>query len=349
MPNWRQSTKNTKVELYSEATLKNDSGSCAVFTEQGSSASQMTAAKVMDIISRLPGCAGTSSWCSICLYPGNNGGCTQIIAKFQNRNVQTFGFVYHDTSGPKSLSSMEDPVVPLERNLYGHLLVGLFVGKAIWENPIAAPFGRRFPIGNAYSYTVKKKGGWKETKHWSDVESTQQRSWFGRTNIFLWSCIPGMYSTTMWNKQRYCWQLQNHVWITHFRGENWKNYHARKIFVFLRGPTIWKVMPRSVWRDIVSWQTGRLNNSTKYLHHALMTITSKRKNWNLLENCQKVCSHLVLKCLYLARIGRPDILWSANKLARSITNWTKACDKRLNRLISYIQHTCEYKQLLSCG
>ena len=32
-------------------------GSYAVFTEQGSSASQMTAAKVMDIISRLPGCA----------------------------------------------------------------------------------------------------------------------------------------------------------------------------------------------------------------------------------------------------------------------------------------------------
>ena len=31
--------------------VKNDSGSYAVFTEQGSSASQMTAAKVMDIIS----------------------------------------------------------------------------------------------------------------------------------------------------------------------------------------------------------------------------------------------------------------------------------------------------------
>ena len=37
-------------------SVKYDSGSCAVFTEQGSSASQMTAAKVMDIKSRLPGC-----------------------------------------------------------------------------------------------------------------------------------------------------------------------------------------------------------------------------------------------------------------------------------------------------
>ena len=36
--------------------VKDNSGSYAVFTEQGSSASQMTAAKIMDIISSLPGC-----------------------------------------------------------------------------------------------------------------------------------------------------------------------------------------------------------------------------------------------------------------------------------------------------
>ena len=41
--------------------VKDDSGSYAVFTEQGSSASQMTAAKVMDVKSRLPGCAGQAA------------------------------------------------------------------------------------------------------------------------------------------------------------------------------------------------------------------------------------------------------------------------------------------------
>ena len=41
--------------------MKDDSGSYAAFTEQGSSASQMTAAKIMDIISRLPGCAGQAA------------------------------------------------------------------------------------------------------------------------------------------------------------------------------------------------------------------------------------------------------------------------------------------------
>ena len=38
--------------------VKDNSGAYAVFTEQGSSASQKAAAKIMDIISRLPGCDG---------------------------------------------------------------------------------------------------------------------------------------------------------------------------------------------------------------------------------------------------------------------------------------------------
>ena len=41
--------------------VKDNSGSYAVFTEQGSSASQMAAAKIMDIISRLLGCDGQAA------------------------------------------------------------------------------------------------------------------------------------------------------------------------------------------------------------------------------------------------------------------------------------------------
>ena len=41
--------------------MKDDSGPYAVFAEQGSSVSQMTAAKVMDIIARPPGCAGQAA------------------------------------------------------------------------------------------------------------------------------------------------------------------------------------------------------------------------------------------------------------------------------------------------
>ena len=45
----------------SRSIVKDDSGAYAVFTEQGSSASQMTAAKVMDVIARLPDCDGQAA------------------------------------------------------------------------------------------------------------------------------------------------------------------------------------------------------------------------------------------------------------------------------------------------
>ena len=50
---------------------------------------------------------------------------------------------------------------------------------------------------------------------------------------------------------------------------------------------------------------------------------------------------IVLKCLWIARLTRLDIMWTVNYLARNVTKWTKACDKRLLRLISYINCTSD--------
>ena len=79
--------------------VKDDSGSCAVFTEQGPSGSQVTAAKVMDIISRLLGCVGQATDAVSACTQVIMRGCTQNSEKFQKRNVQTFGSVFHDTNG----------------------------------------------------------------------------------------------------------------------------------------------------------------------------------------------------------------------------------------------------------
>ena len=105
---------------------------------------------------------------------------------------------------------------------------------------------------------------------------------------------------------------------------------------------------KNVRSDVVSWRTKRLNNSAKLQFHALMTIYSTNTNWELLENCEKIYSPIVLTCLYLARFGRPDIPWSVIKFARAVTKSTRGCDKRLVRLISYIHHT-HFKQQCHVG
>ena len=107
--------------------VRDDSGSYAVFTEQGSSASQMTAAKIMDILSRLPGCDGQAA--------DAVSACTQVkkedaprLLKIPKSECPDIWIRLPRHKWPKSWSSMEDPVVPLERNLYGHPLAGL-----LWE------------------------------------------------------------------------------------------------------------------------------------------------------------------------------------------------------------------------
>ena len=62
--------------------------------------------------------------------------------------------------------------------------------------------------------------------------------------------------------------------------------------------------------------------------HQLQAADSTTKG-----SLEPIASRVVLKILYTARLGRPDTLWSVNTLARKVTKWNKACDKRLHRLI----------------
>ena len=120
--------------------VKDASGSCAVFTEQGSSASQVTAAIVMDIISRLPGCSEQAAD-AVSAYTKVRMEDAPTLLKIPKSECPEIWIRVPKHKWPTSWSSMEDPVIPLERNLYGHPLAGLLWWKAIWENPVEIRLG----------------------------------------------------------------------------------------------------------------------------------------------------------------------------------------------------------------
>ena len=95
------------------------------------------------------------------------------------------------------------------------------------------------------------------------------------------------------------------------------------------------------------------NKTTQHFYKVATPCTDdhqlKDEEMGSVGELPKVCSQIVLKCMSLARIGRLGILCSASKLARSITKWTRGCDKRLARLISNIHHTSEFKQYCHVG
>ena len=106
---WNHSYSSMKAEWCSGGdSVKDDSGAYAVFPEQGSSASQMSAAKIMDVIARLPGCHwqaadAVSAYTQVKLEDAPN------CSEFPNRNVQMFGCVFHDTNGHNHEEKLKIP------------------------------------------------------------------------------------------------------------------------------------------------------------------------------------------------------------------------------------------------
>ena len=125
--------------------VKDNSGAYAVYIEQGSSASQMTATKIMDIISRLLVCDGQAAD-AVSAYTQVKMEDAHKLLKIPKSECPDIWIRLPRHKWPKSWSSMEDPVVPLERNLYGHPLAGL-----LWE--------RQFE-------KILLKHGWEKIPNW---------------------------------------------------------------------------------------------------------------------------------------------------------------------------------------
>ena len=178
--------------------VKDDSGSYAVFTEQGSSASQMTAAKVMDIISRLPGCDGQAAD-AVSAYTQVKMEDAHKLLKIPKSECPDIWIRLPRHTWPKSWSNMEDPVVPLERICTVILWQDWFVKgnlrKSYWST-----IGRMFPIVNAFSYTVKK--GYSHLCMW------MTSNWLERNKTLI-RC--GKYS------------IMKLVWTTNIFPRSWKS------------------------------------------------------------------------------------------------------------------------------
>ena len=88
----------------------------------------------------------------------------------------------------------------------------------------------------------------------------------------------------------------------------------------------------------VEWYCELTNENVEQLYQVSASCIDdhqfKKQELGAVGELSNVCSPIVLKCLYVARIGRPDILWSVNKVARPVAKCTSACDTRLAFFIS---------------
>ena len=168
---------------------KDDSGSYAVFVEQGSSASQMTHGCHIQI-ARV---RRTSSGRGTAFSQVKMENAPQLL-KIPKSECPDIWIRLPRHNWPKSCSNMEDPVVPLERNLYGHLLAGLLCDRQCEK--IILKYGRE-KVSIWECLFVHREKGLFLSVYVDDIKLTGKKQnidpmWkvrnkevdFGRTNIF---------------------------------------------------------------------------------------------------------------------------------------------------------------------
>ena len=105
-------------------SVKDDTGGYAVYTEQGASASHMTGDKVLDTITRLPGMSGKAN-AAVSAHTQVKISDASRLLELPETACPTFWIKLPRNRRPKHWDIIDDTMFPLERNSYGHPLVGL--------------------------------------------------------------------------------------------------------------------------------------------------------------------------------------------------------------------------------
>ena len=294
----------------------------------------------------------TSSWCSICFIPRSKWKMLQNYSKFQNRNVQVFGFVYHDTSGQdhghtlmiQSFFLSEICTVILWQDYYGKgnsrkfywnnvgtsSKLGMFTRQPRERTILVCVCGR-YKMGRNKTLTQCGKYLWK-TLIWEN----RHRS----VTTFIWVALKenAKRAKILWKITETCLNLGSPQ-------EQKKSYFVQEDLTQIspHGPMIWKVMQRNFWKDFANWRTKQLNNDTKSQVLAWMIINSSRKNSTLWENYQK----LLTRCLEMLVFGT---CWTTRHLVVSKQDCkiSHKTDSGMWQKISkadcpYIHHTMGYR------
>ena len=142
------------------------------------------------------------------------------------------------------------------------------------------------------------------------------------------------------------WRIQNHVRIANLRPSNWKSNLVGRYLTRARslGLVTWEDMRSTELNSTGKWQTKQSRNCRRSPHHGMMTISSKR-----IGNVGRLVKSQLSHRPDMSVFGTHRWTGGVNKLARAVTKSTRACDKRLARLISHIHNKNDYRQSCHVG
>ena len=174
--------------------VKDDSGSYAVFTEQGSSASQMTAAKKY-WISKQDQDAQDKQPTQYQLTPKSKWRTHQHCWKFRSQTGPDIWIRLPRHKWPKSWSNIEDPGCSSRAKSVCSPSCRI-VGTTIWKSCIGTWWWKRYRIGNAYFFVHRKQGLFLSV-YVDDIKLAGEKQHLNPMWKKLMPCVLGMHPTRM--------------------------------------------------------------------------------------------------------------------------------------------------------
>ena len=249
---------------------------------------------------------------------------------------------------PTSWANIEDPVVPLERNPCRHPVAGLWWERQFEEMFLDLGWGKSTNLGVSVGAsntrtilsvhandinmpgTKAENGSHVEQDRWKTLILTNQHHFL---IMFSWDVlnVNAKPNDTIIEECTKMFESRISAGATE-KSPEWKKPHAKTV--------AWSYDMEGPARKCVEPYCELANKKVKHLY----TVSSpcrddhqvKQEEWNSVRDLSQVCSQTVLKFLYLARIGRPDILLSVNKLARAATKLRTHQDTFFSRCVSVV-------------
>ena len=332
--------------------VRDEFGHFAVFSEQGTSASHLMAARVVDAIAHMPGMDGEDS--------DATGAYTQTdLGPDCPPTWITLPKDQWEPEWHKIFTDPEDPpVCRLVKNLYGHPLAGLY-----WENVCKKGIyacGFEKVIGWECLYKHKKKG-----LLLSVYVGDLKMGGIAANIAPMWAVLKQHLQLDPAVK------LENNVYLgmrqTPCEIPNELIEEKQKMFHELTKQTNPNQKTRKSQYPIKGYQYDLIGNidecvkqycsltktreqhikiyPTQCLDDSQLKLEEMEAKGELSNDAAKI----VLKIMWPARLTRGDSIWTTNDLARNVTKWSVACDERLQRVIGYLKGTKDYAQYAFVG
>ena len=246
----------------------------------------MTAAKVMDLIARLPDYDGQAAD-AVSAYTQVKLEDAPGLLRILKSECPDLWIRLTRHKWPKSWSNIEDPVVPLERNMYGHSLAGF-----LWKDNSRKFFwnldGKKYQIGNVCLFIENTEMKWLE----------RSRIWLphGRKlmkNVDLVEPTSFLDHVYLGCSQREC--KPNEIIVQEYTKIFESHISAEPTEKVTRVDKL--QLENALW-DFASWQTKKWSNCTQFQVPAWM-ITNSRRAWI----SGRIITSVLTNCLEMLLLG----------------------------------------------